>query len=155
MKRTIVEIITTLFIILFLYTGISKLMDYSVFKEQLATSPILAPISYIVAILLPWVEFAIVLLLIIPRWRLRGLYSSFVLMILFTLYITGILTFSDQLPCSCGGIIELMSWKQHIIFNSLFIAMAFWGIRIQRHLLKQQKAAFQITHTNWSISPGK
>jgi uncharacterized membrane protein YphA (DoxX/SURF4 family) len=104
-RTTIIEIITVLNIILFLYTGIAKLMDYSLFKEQLAASPILEPIAKPVALLLPWIEFAIVLLLVIPRWRLKGLYSSLALMIVFTVYIIALFSFSKEMPCSCGGII--------------------------------------------------
>lgn len=32
---TIIETIIVLYVILFLYTGISKLIDYDIFKEQL------------------------------------------------------------------------------------------------------------------------
>lgn len=137
MKKTVIlEIIIVLYIILFLYTGISKLIDYSVFKEQISTSPLLAPVSTIIAIGLPWIEFLIVGLLIIPRWRLKGLYSAFLMMVLFTIYIIGILFFNKELPCSCGGVISELSWSQHIVFNSAFIITALIGIRIERQLKK-------------------
>jgi uncharacterized membrane protein YphA (DoxX/SURF4 family) len=136
-RTTIIEIITVLNIILFLYTGIAKLMDYSLFKEQLAASPILEPIAKPVALLLPWIEFAIVLLLVIPRWRLKGLYSSLALMIVFTVYIIALFSFSKEMPCSCGGIIELLSWKQHLIFNGAFILLNIWAIVMSRKEKKE------------------
>ena len=135
MKRsTIVEIVATLFMTLFLYTGISKLIDYTVFKEQIAESPLLAGIAPYTAILMPLVEFAIVILLIVPKWRLNGLFASLTLMIIFTGYIVAILQFNEHIPCSCGGIIALMSWKQHIVFNSLFIVLGGIGIVLERGL---------------------
>jgi hypothetical protein len=134
-KTTIIEGITVLFIILFLYTAISKLLEYSIFKEQIATSPLLAPFSKIIAMVLPWIEFIVVFMLIMPRWRLKGLYASFILMILFTLYIIGIMLFNKELPCSCGGILAEMSWTQHIIFNLIFIALSAIAIILEKNII--------------------
>jgi len=132
-QSTIVDIVSVLFIILFLYTGISKVMDYSLFKEQISTSPSLASVARYIAGWLPWVEFLVTILLIVPRWRLKGLYASLGLMVMFTGYIIGILMFNKHIPCSCGGVLEELSWRQHIIFNSIFIALAVTGIVLLRH----------------------
>jgi uncharacterized membrane protein YphA (DoxX/SURF4 family) len=154
MKRsTIIEIITVLNIILFLYTGIAKIMDYSVFKEQLAVSPILSWAAKPVAMLLPVVEFLIVLMLAIPRWRMKGLYSSFIIMVLFTVYIVALFSVSKEMPCSCGGIIELLSWQQHIIFNSVFIALNAWAIWLLRKEKKAQRSNWSAIST-YKISHG-
>jgi hypothetical protein len=139
-KRTIIiEIITVLNIILFLYTGIAKIFDYTIFKEQLADSPILSWAAIPIAVLLPIIEFVIVLMLIIPRWRLKGLYASFGIMTLFTAYIIAMFIVAPQMPCSCGGIIELLSWKQHVVFNTAFILLNFWVII----LLNKEKKEFR------------
>jgi hypothetical protein len=74
------------------------------------------------------------LLLFFPRYRLIGLYLTCILMILFTAYIITLFTISPELPCSCGGIIEALSWKGHIIFNSLLILLSFVVIRMQKRL---------------------
>ena len=148
MKKTIVvEIITVLYIILFLYTGLSKLMDYSIFREQLEESPLLSSISSPIALGLPIAELAATLLLTIPRWRLKGLYASLVLMILFTSYVIGILIFDEHLPCSCGGIIGELSWPQHIVFNSSFIGLAVIAIVFEKKNRDQLRLAMNITPT--------
>jgi len=153
-KATILEGIVILYIILFLYTGISKLIDYSVFTEQIATSPLLAPVSKGIALSLPWIEFLLVILLIIPKWRLKGLYSSLGLMIAFTIYILGILLLNKELPCSCGGVISELSWTQHIVFNGAFIAMGIIGIIFERKLRQSNKHALSlIKEPNWSVQP--
>jgi uncharacterized membrane protein YphA (DoxX/SURF4 family) len=137
MKRTtLVEIIIMLYVILFLYTGISKLMEYSIFKEQISTSPLLAPFSKLIALGLPSIEFIVVVLLIIPRWRLKGLYLAFGLMTAFTIYIIAILSFSSKIPCSCGGILQELSWEQHIAFNAFFILLAIAGIVLEKRIQK-------------------
>jgi uncharacterized membrane protein YphA (DoxX/SURF4 family) len=138
-RSTIVEIISMLFVILFLYTGISKLMEYGVFKEQIADSPILQPIAPFIAWALPITEFLVTILLIIPRWRLKGLYASLMLMVAFTLYIGAIMTFNKELPCSCGGIISELSWNGHLIFNSVFILLAFAGVLLERQIRRSIK----------------
>lgn len=152
-KRTIIiEIVTVLNIIIFLYTAIAKIMDYAVFKEQLAISPILGLVAQPIAILLPWVEFAVVLLLVIPRWRLKGLYVSFSLMTGFTVYILSMFLIDTKLPCNCGGIIELLSWKQHLLFNIASIFLNAVAIRLQqkekRKLSKGwlESTGYRVTH---------
>ena len=138
-RTTIIETVVILNIILFLYTGIAKIMDYSVFKEQLAVSPILSWAAQPVAFLLPWVVFGIVLMLVIPRWRLKGLYASFAMMTLFTAYIIVLFSISTEMPCSCGGIMEQLSWQQHLVFNGAFILLNLWAIV----LLRKEKKAMQ------------
>jgi uncharacterized membrane protein YphA (DoxX/SURF4 family) len=133
-KNTVTGIITILFIILFLYTGISKLTEYASFKEEISTSPFLTSFAKYIALGLPWVEFAVTTLLVVPKWRLSGLYTSLLLMIVFTTYITAILLFNEKLPCSCGGVIQQLSWKQHLVFNSIFILLALTGIFMERNI---------------------
>lgn len=132
-KRSIlVEIIALFFVILFLYTGIAKLMEFDVFKAQLEESPVLEPVAPIVAWGLPVVEFIVSILLFFPRWRLKGLYAAFGLMVIFTGYVIALLTTSTELPCSCGGIIEELSWQGHLIFNSSLILLVFAAIKMER-----------------------
>jgi uncharacterized membrane protein YphA (DoxX/SURF4 family) len=137
-RSLLVEIIALFFVILFLYTGIAKLMEFDVFQEQLADSPVLEPVAPIVAWGLPIVEFIVSILLFFPRWRLKGLYAAFGLMVVFTGYVIALLTTSTELPCSCGGIIEALSWQGHLIFNSTLILLSLAAIRMER---RNQKLA--------------
>lgn len=128
----LVEIVALLFTILFLYTGISKIIDYSIFKIQLADSPLFKNIANEIAIILPISEFVVCILLLRPLWRLKGLYASLILMLVFSGYIIYILTVNQNLPCSCGGIIELLSWKGHLIFNGIMIILALISIILSK-----------------------
>jgi uncharacterized membrane protein YphA (DoxX/SURF4 family) len=133
MKRSIiVEAIAILYIILFLYTGISKWLDYYIFIETVGTTPLFRPIAGQIAIILPATEILISIFLFIRRTRQAALYASLVLMILFTGYIIYILNINEKIPCSCGGILQEMSWKQHLIFNGLFILLAITGIWLSK-----------------------
>jgi uncharacterized membrane protein YphA (DoxX/SURF4 family) len=154
MKRsTIIEAIIFLYVTLFLYTGISKLIDLEQFKETIVDSPILAPVAATIALGLPLLELAVTLLLIIPRWRLKGLYVSLNLMIIFTGYVMALLIFDEKLPCSCGGILQQLSWPQHLVFNGMFVLLAAWAIKLQKKEKKEHQAnwinQYQITNPEY------
>jgi len=124
------EIISIFFILLFIYAAISKLTDFQKFKVQLGQSPLLAPVVKPVTWMVPGIEITIVILLIIKKTQLKGLFMSFGLMVMFTGYIITILNFSEYIPCSCGGILQNMSWKQHLLFNLIFVVLGCIGVLI-------------------------
>jgi len=125
MKRHyLVEIITILFIILFTYTAVSKLSDFERFKITLARSSLFAGFSQIVAWGIPVIELLVSLLLVYPAVKLYGLYASFGLMVIFTSYVIYLLRSHERLPCTCGGIVQRMTWEQHLIFNIVFVVLA-------------------------------
>jgi len=130
-KTTLIEIICALFVILFIYTGLNKLLDYDGFSFQLGRSPYLQNFSRPIALLLPPGELLVALALIVKRTRLAGFYASFFLMSLFTGYVAIMLSLSYYLPCSCGGILQALSWQGHLIFNSAFTVLAVAGTLLQ------------------------
>jgi len=133
-KSTITEIISILFALLFLYAGIGKLMQYHFFKVQIGVFSVLKPISPFIAWFLPVSEIIIAVLLLVPIWRLRGLYGASTLMILFTGYVVALLSFSRQIPC-CIAVPEFLSWEQQLLFNSILLVLAVMGVILQ---MKQQ-----------------
>ncbi len=123
-QKSIKVIVSYGFVILFLYAAFSKLLDFETFTVQLAQSPLLSAYAGIIAWAVPGLEILIALFLTIPKFRLPALYASFTLMVMFTAYIYIILNFSDFVPCSCGGVLEKLSWTQHLILNVVFIILA-------------------------------
>ncbi|MGA9212295.1 DoxX family protein [Kaistella sp.] len=123
-----VAVVAYFFMLLFVYAAGSKMFDFENFQVQLAQSPLLSAyagfISYGVIIL----ELVIAGLLCFNLTRLIGLYASFGLMVAFTVYIYLILNYSDFVPCSCGGILEKMGWREHLIFNIGCIVLALLSI---------------------------
>lgn len=129
-KKTFVEIIAYLFIVLFVYASVNKLIDYENFSTELAKSPLLTAFAGWVAWGIPVIELLVVILLTVPRWCLAGFYAAFSLMTMFTAYIVAILKFSDYIPCSCGGVLQNMTWNQHLLFNIFFMLLALAGIML-------------------------
>ncbi|RXK58853.1 hypothetical protein ESA94_15810 [Lacibacter luteus] len=121
-----------LLIALFFYTGISKLFQHHVFLYSLNKAALLrhgaAGLSYVI----PLTELLVALLLFFPRTQSFGLYSSLFLLTLFTVYLVAMLLFVNDLPCSCGGVLSMMSWQQHIWFNLFFIAWNSVGLHALR-----------------------
>ncbi len=135
-KSIIIEIISSLLIILFIYTALSKLSNYNNFTAQLSKSPFITSYATSIAWSIPAVEIAISLLLVFSKTRLLGLYASFFLMSLFTAYLIIMLNFSYYIPCSCGGVLQYLSWNEHIVFNSFFIVIAGTGVLLKEYTLK-------------------
>lgn len=111
--------ITYFLLLLFFYAAISKALDYENFQIQLAQSPLLSAYAGLIAPTIIGLELIIVFLLCISTLRTIGLYASFSLMVGFIVYIYMILHYSDFIPCSCGGILEKLSWTEHLVFNIL------------------------------------
>ena len=137
MKRNfIIEIISSLLILLFVYTAVSKLLDYAAFKNVLNRSPFIGGKAAFVALALPITEVLVASLLFFPRSRLWGLYGSFVAMTIFTLYLAWMIMFTPNLPCSCGGVLKQMTWNQHLVFNIFFLLASLTGIVLERRRVR-------------------
>lgn len=129
-KNIIINTVCILYTSLFVYAAVSKLLDFENFRVQLGQSPLLSAFAGFIVWIVPLAELFIALLVMSKKWRLMGLFASFSLMIMFTAYIYIILNYSSFIPCSCGGILEKMGWREHLIFNSVFIILAAAGILI-------------------------
>lgn len=127
-KKIALEIVCFLFILLFTYAAVMKLMDVQKFTVQIGQSPLLKNFAKVVAWVIPVSELLIAGMLTITRSRLVGLYTAFGLMVMFTAYIIAILTIDEKIPCSCGGVLESMGWTEHLIFNIGFVALGVGGI---------------------------
>lgn len=145
LNNRISEIISALLIILFVYAATSKLLDYQKFRVQVGQSPLLTDFASLVAWMIPVIEIVISLLLAFSRTRLLALYTSFSLMLMFTAYIMTIIKFSDNIPCSCGGVLQNMSWNQHLVFNLGFVVLTLVAIVVHpRYTLDKPGTSKQI-----------
>ncbi len=130
-KRIAIEVISFLFILLFMYAALSKLLDYQKFTVQIGQSPILTGFGSSIPWMVISAEILICVMLVVPRLRLFAFFCAFSLMTMFTAYIISILNFASYVPCSCGGVLEKLSWSEHLIFNAVFIVFGLAGIVLQ------------------------
>ena len=131
-KTWMVELIAALLILLFVYAAFSKLINHQGFVHALQNSPLLQSFSKTLSWLVPGIEILVSVLLLSPSLKKTGLLWSALLLSGFTGYIAYMLLFIPNLPCSCGGILNNMTWKQHLVFNSCCTLLAFLGWRISK-----------------------
>lgn len=141
-RHIVIQVIVALFIILWVYTGYNKFVEYEEFRITLGRSPFIQQMAGFIAVALPSGELLLALLLVIPKTRLLGLYLSFVTMTLFTGYIWLMLHYASDLPCSCGGVLEMMDWEDHLLFNAGFTVAAalaiILSVRKKREIINYQ-----------------
>ncbi|MDB5010794.1 MAG: hypothetical protein JWQ06_1583 [Mucilaginibacter sp.] len=115
---------------LFLYTAYAKIVDHDRFLNGLSKVHIINGFAVYISYLVPLTEILVSLLLLIPQTAKWGLYTFTVLMSIFTCYIISALLWEKHLPCHCGGVIEKLSWLQHIWLNLAFISIAISALRL-------------------------
>ena len=144
-KSVIIEIICLLYVLLFVYAAINKFLDFENFQVQLGQSPLLSAFAIWVSWLVPVIEIVIALALLIPGFRSVGLLAALGLMTMFSAYIFIILHYSSFVPCSCGGILEKMSWNMHLIFNLVFVVLAGWAIILNEQTYKNTISSIKLS----------
>jgi len=130
MKKWIPDIICGLLVLLFTYAAVSKLTDRPHFQAVLAQMLLIKHLAGFISFALPVTELVVCALLFVPAIRLLGLYASLGLLVSFTIYIGNMIVFAPKLPCNCGGVLEQMSWTQHLVFNLVFIALSASAIKL-------------------------
>jgi Methylamine utilisation protein MauE. len=128
-RKIIIEIISSLLILLFLYASVSKWLAFKSFIGDMNNQPFPNWMTPWLVWSIPSLEVIIAILLIFDRTRLAGLYASLVLMGAFTVYTAAVLLHAFRyIPCSCGGVIRRLTWPQHLVFNLFFVGISVAGI---------------------------
>lgn len=134
-----IEIIAAVFILLFAYTAINKLIYLKHFVFYLRKFSLFRIAPYFLAWSVVLSESLIVFLLVYPPLRKWGFVASFVLMLSFTFFIGYMIFSSEKLPCSCGGVLKQLSWKSHFALNIFLTMMAAVGILLLQKINKNKK----------------
>ncbi|WP_431199647.1 MauE/DoxX family redox-associated membrane protein [Mucilaginibacter sp. P19] len=142
MKKVFTLFCTLLFLILFAYTSTSKFLDYEKFVFQMKLAPVtmMSIFAPVLGWLIPAIEAVLTVALSFgifdPAVNKKALLASVILLSLFEAYIAIMLLSGSQLPCTCGGIISFMRWKQHLVFNAFFIiagSISIWLLNKLKH----------------------
>lgn len=132
-RQVLIECIAALLIMLFLYASVSKFIDFKTFTGEMNNQPLPNSWTPFLVWFIPVSEIIISVALMTERTRLIGFSAALILMSLFTIYTAVILLhFFSYVPCSCGGVIKKLTWKQHLFFNLFFVALSLGGIILQR-----------------------
>jgi hypothetical protein len=130
-------VISCILILLWVYTALSKLTDFAKFEQQMAAQNFGANASLVLVWLLPILELITAFTLLFCTTRFFGFVLSFLLMLLFTSYIALVLLGSfENIPCSCGGVLQQLGWQAHFWFNLFFLGSSAVGIYLERRLIR-------------------
>lgn len=132
LKSRIILIITYLFVVLFVYGGVRKMLDVETFMLQIGETLQFKSSAAAIAWSLIILQLLAGALLLLQPTRRLGLYLSFILMTLFTLYLLLILNFSTYVPCACSGVFPGISWHTHLYVNVALTFIAFVGLILER-----------------------
>lgn len=128
-KNILLEVIVALLILLWVYTAISKWGNHQAFYRQLSWNPTTSGYQDILFYLLPGVELLAVWFLLFKPIRIYGLWLSAVLMLVFTVYVFYVIYINPtKATCTCGGVLSIMTWKQHLAFNISYLLLCCTGI---------------------------
>ncbi|WP_316795317.1 MauE/DoxX family redox-associated membrane protein [Pedobacter agri] len=131
--RDVIQILISLVCLsLFVYTAREKLLDHERFLAGLSRVSFIGNWALPLSWLVPAVELLTALLLLLPKTNQIGLWSFIGVMGLFSVYILVALIWLEKLPCHCGGIIESLSWREHLLFNLGLMALAGLALRLKR-----------------------
>jgi uncharacterized membrane protein YphA (DoxX/SURF4 family) len=133
LKELIILIIGMLFILLFVYASVSKWLHIEAFTNQMNAQPFDDKYTTFLVWSLPFTEIIVSLIIghniLNTSKKPTGLFLATGMMIVFTIYIIAILIGTYKaIPCSCGGAIESLTWRQHLYFNVFFIVIGVVGI---------------------------
>ncbi|WP_316828754.1 MauE/DoxX family redox-associated membrane protein [Pedobacter miscanthi] len=125
-KELLLLLSASLLVLLWGYAAFSKLGDYGRFvaQMQLAPVPLIKSLAPLLGVLVPVTELALIGLLFSERFKKAGLWLSFLLLLSFMVYIAVMLLSGLSLPCTCGGLISKLGWRQHLTFNALFMLIS-------------------------------
>jgi hypothetical protein len=114
--------------IIFFYSGVDKLLYFDQFVNNFSKSPF-SPQQYLreLCAAIIFLEIGFSLLLFFDETKRISLIGFGILSFLFSLYISLMIFYSPYLPCSCGGIIDLLSWNEHLVLAICLFFLSFYS----------------------------
>ena len=138
LRKIPVDLIVGLLVLLFVYTAASKLVDFQKFSGEMKNQPLPGWFTGTLVFIIPASELILSVMLLIKSFRFYGLFLSFILLLVFTIYVGMILLQAFEfIPCSCAGIFSRMSWPTHLVVNLVFTALAFIGFMLEKRRQNQ------------------
>lgn len=117
--RYLESIMNYFLVILFLYAGLTKILEGNLFYQNLLGSPVIEndTIATLTSWLAPLLEILTSILLMSRKTRNKGFYLACFLLIIYTLYLLDLLFFSTGIPCTCRAFFQFLDWYGHLYFT--------------------------------------
>lgn len=133
-KQWILEGLMMIIICLYVFVTVNKLVGFEPFITQLKQQRLLKDFATLIAVMVPIWHAALVVLMLIPKTRMLGIWTSMITIMTYNLYIGAMLTEKfGPIPCNCVGIWHTMSWEAQFIINFGLLALHFYCIYNKRY----------------------
>lgn len=120
------------------YAVYIKLRNYKKANLEMRAQLFSDQVADVLTWAIPMTEIVLILLLLHTVTRLKALWASFGMLMIFTVYIglamSGIF---GREPCSCGGILGNVNYGWQILFNLPFLFLSLWGISLEKNWNKR------------------
>lgn len=145
-RKTFVEILIALFILLFVYTASAKLFSFQENIMAMHNQPLARWLSDILIYAIPITELIVVALLCINRTKRIGILLFTTMMIMFTGYVALVLSnHYGRIPCSCGGLMKELKWQSHLYINIVFTSLGVLALYLTRTKLETDNHSLSST----------
>jgi len=131
-RKLIEDMIAIGLIFLWSYAAAIKLLNHERFIQEITWFPLLGRAPSFIAIAFPVVIILIAIMLAVEKTRLKGLIASALLLIIMTVYLTGVINFAEKVPCSCSSIWKNIEWKENILINLGLIILNLIAILLRK-----------------------
>jgi hypothetical protein len=122
--RTVIEVIASLLIVLFLYAATTQVVSHPTFQSQINRSLSNAALSGIIAWLIPAIQLTMVFLLWRPATRLAAFSCSLAIVSCYTVYLVMMLPGAYNSFCNCGELWRQARLEINILVNVAIIFLA-------------------------------
>ncbi len=123
-SKTIIEFISILLVVHFSFTAIEQLVNHNVLRLLLEKAPVMGPVAEQASWIFPFLQFTVVFLLLFRRTRLAGLFCSFIITGMVTIYIIATINTGETQTSKYIGLWKGLSLKNHIILNIIGILLS-------------------------------
>lgn len=128
--RTVIEVIASLLIVLFLYAAITQVAFHPIFQSQVDRSLSNAALSGTIAWLLPVIQSAMAWLLWRPSTRLAAFGCTMAIVGCYTIYLVMMLPGAYKSYCHCGELWQQATLETNILVNLAVILLSATAIII-------------------------
>lgn len=117
-KTTVIAFVILINFVVYFYSGVDKLIHFNEFvlnfsKSPFAPSDLINELSFCVV----GIELGICFLCFFNKFQKLACLLFMIMSYVFSGYVLLMITYSPYLPCSCGGLIDFLTWNEHLALN--------------------------------------
>ena len=137
-RKIIVEVICVILLLNFFYEGIYKIAYWGNYAFWVKHAPLLKPVGQVLTYAIPVGEIVLALSFLAPKFRVRALYLSVGVLMVFVLWIMSSYLFTTRIFWPYHALWEKPTWMQKMLISLGLCWLSFTAI-----LLSNPKFSFK------------